>query len=282
MNLWKSAAAAMQTALKTKPRRHAGVCPDRDAHSRRSWSRPNRCWRRGSRRPPLGWARKSCASQRWQCRVRPNYGAGSFARGQTALVSAGTRGTSPPLVETTVIGNRGAISWEPAACEALTAKEPDAALTGDGRRLLGAVRKSLELRAAINLDDGKAAPTRSREDRAVRRPSARRCALAEEDRPPFGVLLIAGNHTHQENYARSLAADKRCRLIAVSDDPDLKDLRREWNEALARELKIPYLPNYRHALARRRHPRRQRLRRAGAPGRDHHPLRRGRQAPLPG
>src|SRR5206468_4123479 len=59
-----------------------------------------------------------------------------------------------------------------------------------------------------------------------------------------------GNHTHQENYARSFAADPRCRLIAVSDEPDVTDRRREWNETLARELKIPYLPNYRHALSR--------------------------------
>jgi len=186
-------------------------------------------------------------------------------RGKTALVSAGTRGTSPPLLETTVIGNRGALSWEPACGVGFQPadgvlrtgnapaplKESTDVPSDDGRRLLDAVRKSLELRTAVQLDN---------RDRTSRRvgsspadtpaPAGKMPTPLKKTAPPFGVLLIAGNHTHQENYARSLAADKRCRLIAVSDDPDLKDRRREWNEALARELKIPYLPNYRHALAR--------------------------------
>ncbi len=75
------------------------------------------------------------------------------ARGKTALVSAGTRGTSPPLFETMLIGNRGVFSWEPVADEE-AAKAPVAALTDDGRRLLDAARKSLELRTPVRLDGG--------------------------------------------------------------------------------------------------------------------------------
>ena len=36
--------------------------------------------------------------------------------------------------------------------------------------------------------------------------------------PRYGVLLVTGSHTHQENYAAAFAADRRCRLIAVSDE----------------------------------------------------------------
>jgi predicted dehydrogenase len=251
MNLWKSAAEAVQTALKAK-RVGTPVFARIVAHTVEDHGRVE---------PLLGVALEAAAAWMDEKVVRVaalgSVASGqitvlaSFARGPTALVSAGTRGTSLPLVETTVIGNRGAISWEPAACEGLAAKEPDVVLTGDGRRLLAAARKSLELKASVNLDDGKVTPARSREDRES--PPAAGGDLApslKKTAPPFGVLLIAGNHTHQENYAQSLAADKRCRLVAVSDEPDLKDLRREWNEALARELKLPYLPNYRHALAR--------------------------------
>ena len=37
----------------------------------------------------------------------------------------------------------------------------------------------------------------------------------------YGVLLIGGYRTHQENYARMFAADPRCQLIACSDEPDV-------------------------------------------------------------
>src|SRR5262249_31052802 len=36
--------------------------------------------------------------------------------------------------------------------------------------------------------------------------------------PRYGVLLVSGNHTHQEDYALAFAADPRCRLIAVTDE----------------------------------------------------------------
>ncbi len=57
----------------------------------------------------------------------------------------------------------------------------------------------------------------------------------------IGVLLLGGNNTHQENYARAFAADTRCRLTAVADEADAPPERHRLNQALADELDLPYL-----------------------------------------
>ena len=66
----------------------------------------------------------------------------------------------------------------------------------------------------------------------------------------YGVLLISGGRTHQENYAPFFAADRRCRLIGVSDEADVPPERAQWNERFAREMGIPLLPDLEAALAR--------------------------------
>ncbi len=68
--------------------------------------------------------------------------------------------------------------------------------------------------------------------------------------PPFGLLLISGNLTHQENYARALAADPRCRLIGLTDESDIPQRRAELNQMLADDLQIPLLPDLDAALSR--------------------------------
>jgi predicted dehydrogenase len=68
--------------------------------------------------------------------------------------------------------------------------------------------------------------------------------------PPFGLLLIAGSHTHQENYARAFAADRRCRLVGLTDEPRVSQRRDALNRRLAEELDIPYLDDFDAALAR--------------------------------
>jgi len=68
--------------------------------------------------------------------------------------------------------------------------------------------------------------------------------------PPYGLLLIGGSHTHQENYARSFAADERCRLIGLTDETDVSSRRRTLNERLADELDIPHLDDLDAALDR--------------------------------
>src|SRR2546423_5993042 len=146
MNLWKSAAETVQTALKAK-RIGTPVFARIVAHTVEDHGRIE---------PVLATALEASAAWMGESIIRVaalgSVASGqitllaSFARGQTALISAGTRATSPALIEMTVIGNRGTITWEPATCEALAAKEPDPDLTGDARRLLRAVRQSLELR----------------------------------------------------------------------------------------------------------------------------------------
>ena len=66
----------------------------------------------------------------------------------------------------------------------------------------------------------------------------------------YGILLVSGGRTHQETYAAAFAADPRCRLVAVTDEPDIDAPRREWNEQLARSLGLPYLADLGAALAR--------------------------------
>jgi predicted dehydrogenase len=67
----------------------------------------------------------------------------------------------------------------------------------------------------------------------------------------YGILLVSGSHTHQENYGAAFAADKRARLIAVSDEANIDRRRRELNERLAKALSIPYIADLAEALARK-------------------------------
>src|SRR5262245_10599401 len=69
-------------------------------------------------------------------------------------------------------------------------------------------------------------------------------------RAKYGILLVTGAQTHQENYARAFIADPRCQVVAVSDDPNIPVRRRELNERFARELDVPYLAKLDDALKR--------------------------------
>src|SRR5437016_48097 len=66
---------------------------------------------------------------------------------------------------------------------------------------------------------------------------------------PYGILVVTGSHTHQENYAAAFGADKRCKIVAVADEPDVDRRRRELNERLADVLGVPYIPDLAKALA---------------------------------
>jgi predicted dehydrogenase len=66
----------------------------------------------------------------------------------------------------------------------------------------------------------------------------------------YGILLVTGSHTHQENYAAAFAADRRARLIALTDEPDVDARRKELNQRLADALGIPYLTDLARALER--------------------------------
>ena len=67
---------------------------------------------------------------------------------------------------------------------------------------------------------------------------------------PYGLVLISGNQTHQENYARAFAADDRCRLIGLTDEAGVPQRRRQLNQMLADELQIPYLDDLEAAIHR--------------------------------
>ena len=67
---------------------------------------------------------------------------------------------------------------------------------------------------------------------------------------PYGVLLVTGLRTHQENYARLFQADPRCRLIAVADEADIPSHRDDLNRQFASEMSLPYIDSFDEALAR--------------------------------
>ena len=66
----------------------------------------------------------------------------------------------------------------------------------------------------------------------------------------YGVLLLGGNRTHQENYALSFAQDTRCRLVAFADEPDAPPERITLARSLAESLDLPFIPDLDAALAR--------------------------------
>jgi predicted dehydrogenase len=185
-----------------------------------------------------------------------------FSQGQTALVSVGTRGAGPPLVEVFVVGSRGILSWEPGPGSAPQHEPRHDPLSQPARRLLDAVRRSLASESPVPLAGearsmGRPAagershPAREQaEERSDSKHEKPRTPARSPLKPPYGVLLVAGGRTHQENYAEDFAADARCRLVGVTDEPDVPPRRRALNQKLARKLGIPWLPDLDEALAR--------------------------------
>lgn len=66
----------------------------------------------------------------------------------------------------------------------------------------------------------------------------------------YGVLLVSGAHTHQENYAPAFRRDARCRLVGLTDEPTVPLRRDALNRKLAAELEIPVLDDIDAALGR--------------------------------
>ncbi len=59
--------------------------------------------------------------------------------------------------------------------------------------------------------------------------------------PGHKVIGIGGNRTHLEGYIRAFAADPRCDVVAIADEPGLPEYREDLNRTLASELDLPYL-----------------------------------------
>jgi predicted dehydrogenase len=81
-------------------------------------------------------------------------------------------------------------------------------------------------------------------------PSAEAAHLPFNSLESYGVLLVTGSQTHQEDYARAFAADLRCRIVAVTDEAEVGERRLRLNERLAFTLGVPYLSDPDTALKR--------------------------------
>ena len=66
----------------------------------------------------------------------------------------------------------------------------------------------------------------------------------------YGVLLLGGHRTHQENYALNFAQDERCQLVAFADELDGPPERIRLARSLANELNLPFIADLDEALAR--------------------------------
>ncbi len=66
----------------------------------------------------------------------------------------------------------------------------------------------------------------------------------------FGVLLVSGRLTHQENYALNLRDDPRCTLLGLTDEAGVDPEREQLNRQFAGDMEIPYWPDLDDALAR--------------------------------
>jgi predicted dehydrogenase len=165
----------------------------------------------------------------------------AFERGQSALVSVGACGVGQPRLECVVWGNRGVLSWEEGD-DWLDVEDRDTEppLNEEAGKQLASLRDALHASASS------AAPQQSRQTRAAWTSPRLPKPLA----PPYGVLLVSGDHTHQSNYAEALAADGRCRLIGLTDEANVTPQRSKLNERLARRLNIPLLPDLAQALHR--------------------------------
>ncbi len=149
-----------------------------------------------------------------------------FERGQTVLISCGVCGVPPYILEASLFGTQGVIVWE--ASEPVVAwqptgrdhDKPDAAPPQAARH----ASPSRSLRSPWSADEHCPSPS----------------SVASPE-PPYGVLLVAGDHTHQPAYAAAFASDDRCRLIGVTDEPNVEPSRRELNQRLATRLQLPYL-----------------------------------------
>jgi predicted dehydrogenase len=177
-----------------------------------------------------------------------------FATGATALAAASVTGVGRPLLEITVWGNRGILSWDGAnSMPTATAEDPDPGLSETADLFLRQARDSLASGRSVPIRGGSAIIRgAARTDRVIGPASPVPTAPPGEraTKPPFGILLVAGDFTHQPNYADAFRADRRCRLIGLTDEADVSLRRKGLNEQFARRLGIPLLPDLEAALRR--------------------------------
>ena len=166
-----------------------------------------------------------------------------FPNGATALVSEVHGQNKEPGVDLMILGTRGAIYHYHDAGGIYGWEDRKASFPG---------RRAEELLAAVEETRQKGTNPVAVRRQASREPEPKPPEPApRKDQAKYGVLLVTGSHTHQENYAAAFAADPRCRLVAVTDEPDIDRRRRELNERLAWALGVPYIADLAKALERK-------------------------------
>ena len=168
-----------------------------------------------------------------------------YDQGRVALVSCGDRGAGAPLVELLLFGSKGVLSWEGGQAGH---GEEAADQAGDGDRIGQLVQISLDRGEPVA--ENASSSGRAKVKRLQQVNLASPAAPTEAQTPPYGVLLVSGDYTHQPNYATDLAADPRCRLIGVTDEADLPERRRALNQQFAERMGIPLLRDLESALQR--------------------------------
>ena len=168
-----------------------------------------------------------------------------FGGGRMALVSAGLHGSGAPVTEINLFGNKGMLAWETGSA---AADDDRVAATSEGKRGSELVRASLVAAAPVAADGAPRGRTSiaSLENVDLAAPAA----PAKKQSPPYGVLLVSGDYTHQPTYADDFAADSRCRLIGVTDEPGLPERRQRLNKLYADRSGLPWLPDFEAALQR--------------------------------
>ena len=172
----------------------------------------------------------------------------SCPSGRSSLVSVGTCGLDRPLLEIVVWGTHGILTWE-GERRTINPVADESETFGRTEEFATALQSSLAAGQTVEIPGGelRGPKTGHRTSRAVSLPTAR---MLRATKPPYGVLLVAGDHTHQPQYADGLVADGRCRLIALADEADVTPRRRRLNEQMAKRLDIPLLGDLGTALQR--------------------------------
>ena len=154
----------------------------------------------------------------------------SFSSGTSALLSIGTPVANQGILELVLWGNHGTLAWQPEATHgSLVTADRQPSLDPRATELLDQLR-------TIWMADSK--PPSQTPNRGLSSAAEAPMPLA----PPYGLLLVSGDHTHQPGYADSLLQGGRCRAIGMTDQDDISPRRRQLNEQMAQRLGIPVLP----------------------------------------
>ena len=154
----------------------------------------------------------------------------SFTSGTSALFSIGTPIANQGILELVLWGNHGTLAWQSEVTHGnLASADHQPPLDPRATELLD------QLRTIWMAESNPPSHTSTHSLSAV---AEAPIPLA----PPYGLLLVSGDHTHQPGYADSLLQGGRCRAVGMTDQDDISPRRRQLNEQMAQRLGIPVLP----------------------------------------